>query len=82
MLLVGYSLSCTFRFKVVLKKLLKLFIIGLAIAIGSFAIMQGGIMSNSMSFIIMVIPAAIGIALVMFSVSIGIKKWVRGLERD
>lgn len=50
--------------------------------IGSFAIMQGGIMSNSMSFIIMVIPAAIGLALVMLSVVIGIKKWVRGLERD
>ena len=39
-------------------------------------------MSNSMSFIIMVIPAAVGVALVTLSVVIGIKKWVRGLEND
>ena len=50
--------------------------------IGSFAIMQGGIIPNSMGFIVMLLPAAIGLALVMLSVVIGIKKWVRGLERD
>ena len=64
-----------------MKKLLKLFIIGLAITLGSFAILYSGVI-NSDAIIMIVFPMGIGISLVMLSVSIGIRKWVRGLEKD
>lgn len=62
-------------------KLLKLFAIGLAITLISGVILfWGG--SVPVDRIIMIFPAAIGVALMMLSTSIALKKWIRGLERD
>ena len=76
-----YGISSEWRNKI-LRKLLKLFIIGFVLTITSFIILYVGIMSNSKDVIIVVIPGAVGVFLMLLSSSIGMKKWVRGLERD
>jgi len=65
-----------------MRKLLKLFIAGIILSGVSFTILSVGIMYDSKDSVIMVIPTAFGVFLMLLSGSIGIKKWVRGLERD
>jgi hypothetical protein len=59
-------------------KLLILFIVGLVLALSTFAyIYYNPINPNS---IWVIIPGAIGVFLLLFSGSIGIRRFVRGLE--
>ena len=63
-----------------MKKLLKLFIVGIIIAIVSVLIAFSRPMTPET--FIFAIPMGVGLALAALACSIALKKWVRGLERD